>query len=269
MNSFTNDDLYQIVLDRLRKDRKGGIRPEEFESFLRLRNLDYFNGQFPAEGATKVNQDSLRQFSIFHEPLAVTQQAATGVYYVWLKTLPSGTTTTTPDAYTYPDNVYAHWINAWASTSATVWSTLVKIDIVSHVEFLDRLNNAITAPSATSPIGYIDNEKLWLAGLTTGFVILDYYKYPTDPYFDYYTDSSGNITYLTEGQASYTLQAGEVARDGSVAGAGVTSASADLEWGDQDAMNILDMVMTDLGVATTDQGVVQTSVMERDQNVKS
>ena len=42
---FDNNDLLQIVLDRLRKDRKGSINPEEFESLLRLRNIDYFNQQ--------------------------------------------------------------------------------------------------------------------------------------------------------------------------------------------------------------------------------
>ena len=251
MVSFDNSDLYQIVLDRLRKDRKGGVSPEEFESFLRLRNIDYFNQQFKVDGVSQINTDSLSPFAVFNDPEPVTQDGAFATYYV------------TPDA------TYTHLINAFHSASNTSYATVVELDIVSNAELNDRLNNAITGPSATEPIGYLSDGKLWVYGVTTGYILLSYYKYPADPYFDYYTDASGNVTYLTDGQAEYTLQAGEISRSGLTAGAGVTSVSEDLEWGDQDAMNILDMVMTDVGVAQSDQGITQTSVIERQQNVKS
>lgn len=268
MNSFNNDSLYQMLLDRLRKDRKGAVNPEEFESFLRWRNIDYFNSQYKVTGMSQANLDSLRPFTIFHEPALVRQEAATGMYYVWLKTLPTGTTTTTP-SYEFVESAYAHLINAWYSSSATTWSAVTEIDILSHAEYHERLNNAITGPSSTYPIAYIDSDRLWLGGITSGYVLLDYYRYPVDPYYDYYTDASANITYLTDGQAAYTLQAGEISRSGATAGAAVTSASADLEWPDQDAINILDMVVSDISVALSDQGSFQASMLERQQNIGS
>ena len=245
-----------MLLHRLRKDKKGSVNGEEFESFLRYRNLDYFNRQFPFEGASKLNHESLRPFMKYHDATAVLQEAATATYYADL---------TTPSL----SSTLAHEINAWYSTSATVWSTLIEVDLVSHAEHGDRLNNAITAPSSTNPIGYIDSTKLRLSGVTTGYILLDYYKYPDDPYFDYYTDASGNVTYLTEGQAEYTLLTGEIARDGSTAGQGVTSLSVDLEWGDQDAVNILDMIVSDVSIALSDPASFQASILERKENVSS
>lgn len=268
MISFNNDDLYQMLLNRLRKDRKGSVSPSEFENFLRWRNIDYFNGQYKVTGMSQANLDSLRAFTIFHEPAAVTQEAATGMYYVWIKVIPTGTTTTT-DFFDYLESAYAHLINAWYSPSATVWSTVVEIDILSHTEYHERVNNAITGPSATYPIAYLEDDRLWLGGIASNYVLLDYYRYPTDPYYDYYTDPLGNITYLTEGQAAYTLLASEIARDGSVAGDVVTSASVDLEWEDQDAINILDMIVSDVSVALSDSSSFEASMLERKENVTS
>lgn len=273
MTSFTNDDLYQIVLDRLRKDRKGAISPEEFESFLRNRNIDYFNQQMAAEGATKLNLESLRPFMVEREPCDVL--TVSGIDFVWLLPIADTGVTTTTDTQQYLTYKCAHIINVFYGASLTDHSDMIEVDLVSHAELHDRLNNAITAPSATYPICYLSNSGagspvLYLYGTSnTNYILLTYYRYPADPYFDYYTDANGNITYLTDGQASYTLQAGEVSRDGSVAPAAVTSVSADLEWEDQDAMNILDMVMTDIAIAQSDQGVAQSSILERQQNVKA
>ena len=266
MNIYNNNDLYQILLDRLRKDRKGSINAEEFEAFLKNRSLDYFNQQFKVEGATKLNLDSLNPFFVYHDQLAVTTENAVTV--AELTVLPTGTITTT-DAYDYLTYQLAHIINVWALSTVADWSDVVEVDIVTHTEYLDRLNNSITKPTALDPIGYREGDKLWLPSMSGTWVLVDYYRYPAAPYYDYYTDSSGNITYLTEGQASYTLQTGEVSRSGAVAGAGVVSASVDLEWNDQDAMNILDMVMSDASLALTSQADYQGSVLERQQNVKS
>jgi len=256
MTNYTNDDLYQMLLHRLRKDKKGSVNAEEFETFLRWRNIDHFNKQFQFEGASKLNHESLRPFIQYHDVTAVVQEAATETYYVDL---------TTPSL----SFAFAHEINAWWSTSSIVWSTLIEVDLVSHAEHNARLNNAITSPTATNPIGYIDSTKLRLSGVTTGYILLDYYKYPNDPYFDYYTDASGNITYISAAISPYTLQTGEIARDGSVAPTAVTTSSVELEWGDQDAINILDMIVSDVSIALSDPESFQASLLERKENVSS
>ena len=270
MTSLNNNDLYTMLLDRLRKDRKGSVSPEEFESFLRWRNLDYFQKQIGTEGISKMNHESLRPFLEYHRRRTVFQEAVGNTtYYVTLTSLPTGQTTT-PDEYEYLTTPLAYLVNAWACASASSYATVVEIDIVSSAELNDRINNAITVPSATSPVGYmVSNNRMRVYGLTSGWVLLDYYSYPSDPYFDYYTDASGNVTYLTDGQPSYTLKAGEISRDGSTAGSSVTSASVDLEWADQDALHILDMIVSDVSLALSDSNSFQASLLERQQNVSS
>ena len=225
--------------------------------------MDYFNQQFKFDGATLINTDSLREFIIEWDPVAILQDAETDLWYIVLSSL---------------DSVYAHMISVYFTNdsidpgdSQPALTNITRIDIVSSNELADRLENAITAPSSTNLVGHLTSTRFYFYGVTgtPKYSLFNYYKYPTDPYFDYYTDSSGNVTYLTDGQSSYTLQSGEIARDGSTAGSGVVSASSDLEWGDQDAINILDMVVSDVSVALSDPSSFQASLLERKENVSS
>lgn len=271
MTNYNLGDLYDMLLHRLRKDKKGSVSPEEFESFIRWRNLDYFNKQMGLESGTKLNHDSLAPFTVFQDDIGIS--SSEGEHYVILD-----------EDYVGPsaESKVVHIINAWYSDyNAADYSTKVPIDIVSSGEWSERLDNAITGPTNDSPIGvrgmFIqlgtgNIPVLWIEGgsdVEGGAVILDYYTYPADPYFDYYTDANGNITYLTDGQAAYTLQTGEVARDGSVAGASVTSASEDLGWEDHDALNILDMIVSDVSIALSDPNSFQASLLERKENVSA
>jgi len=263
MTNLNNGDLYNMMLDRIRKDQRGIISPEEFESFLRWRSLDKFGSLISVEGANKLNQDSLLPFYVHHDPITVT--SANSVYYIPLQVLSAGTTTTTTP-YSYIDYNIAVLVNSWATSSHLNFSSLTHIDLVSSAELADRLDNAITLPSSAQPVGYLEETKLWVWGVSSGYVLLDYYRYPTSEYFDYYTDSQGNVTYLTDGQASYTLQTGEIARDGSTSGSSVTSASVDTEWDDDDALHILDMIVSDVSIALSDPESFQASLLERKEN---
>jgi len=267
MNNLVNGDLYNMLLDRIRKDQKGLISPEEFESFLRWRSLDKFSKTIKVEGVNKLNHESLTPFYIHHEDVDI--QAYKSTYYVWLKALPSGvttTSTTTLEAGIYLSYDPAVLVNVWHSDSPEDFSSLTHVDLISSAEFSDRLNNAITRPTSDYPVCYQDQEKLQVFGLTSGYILLDYYRYPTQEYFDYYLDSNANVTYLTEGQASYTLQSGEVARDGTTAGGSVTSASVDTEWDDDEALQILDLIVSDVSIALSDPDSFQASLIERKDN---
>ena len=249
-----------MLLNRLRKDRKGSVSGEEFESFLRWRNIDYYNKMFVNESATKLNEDSLKPFMVPYEDIQVVQNAVTKYYEGNLSELPAA-------------SPYGHWINLWINDQVVEpgnvydLTDMTWVDIVSETELPGRLTNAIIGPSVDYPIGHFSNTKVYIHGITSnGFAILSYYKLPTDPYYDYYVDAYGTITYLTEAQAAYTLQAGEVARDGKTAGQAVTSASIDLAWNDDDAMNILDMIVSDVSIALSDPASFQASLLEREKN---
>jgi hypothetical protein len=259
MTSFNNNDLYTMLLHRLRKDRKGAVSPEEFESFLRWRNIDKYNKMFKDESSTKYNEDALKPFLVPFEDIQLVLNATT-LYYEATLSSPAMT------------QDYGHWANVWVTDQTYEpggydLTDMTSVDIVSETELQDRLTNAITGPSATHPIGYFSNTKLYIHGFgSQGYVIMSYYKLPSDPVFDYYTDASGNITYLTESQAAYTLLSGEIAKDGSTAGSAVTSLSVDLEWDDDEALDILDMIVSDVSIALSDPGSFQASLLERKEN---
>ena len=257
MTNFTNDDLYQMLLDRLRKDRKGSVSPEEFENFLRYRNLDYYNTKTENEGAVKMNEASLKPFIVNWSHIAVTQDAQSKRYYADLSTITN----------------FGQWRNVWFTTNLPNptrpdLTGMTYVDIVTEAELPDRLSNSITGPDNSYPVGHFSVDRLDIHGLATvGYAIVSYYRLPTNPYYDYYTDASGNITYLKESQPAYTLAVGEIARDGTTAGGAVTSESFDLEWGDYDAINILDMIVSDVSIALSDSDSFQASMLERQQNV--
>jgi hypothetical protein len=257
MTSFNNSDLYNMLLHRLRKDRRGAISPEEFESFLRWRNLDYYNKMFKDEQRNKYNDVALKPFFIPFEAIQVALDATTTWYSASLTSL---------------TNTLGNWDNVWFTTDVPApvrisRENIVEVDIVSETELPDRLTNAITGPTATKPIGHFTNTELYVHGIeAVGYVFLSYYKLPDDPVYDYYVDAYGTVTYLTEGQAAYTLQAGEIAKDGSTAGQQVTSTSIDIEWEDDEAVDILDMIVSDVSVALADPGSFQASLLERKEN---
>ena len=279
MTNLTNGELYTMLLHRLRKDRKGSISPEEFESFLKWRNLDYFNKALRKEGATQLVDASLAPFVVLQD-VQVIYSSLYEYYIILYNSNSSNPPTDPPLKFTSYD--VAKIINIWWTDSLTNFSSKIRVDLLTYSEWSDRINNAITGPSNDYPIAYLGGEfsvagvpnayyfdTLWLKGGTgfaSGYIILDYYKYPAEPYFDYYTDSSGNITYLTDGQAAYTLLTDEQSRDGKIAGQAVTSTSQDLEWDDEDALVILDMIVSDVSIALSDPNSFQASLLERKDN---
>ena len=240
--AFTNYDMYEVTLDFLRKDKKGAINIEEFENRLKFWSVWLFKQLLPTDGRDKRMVEALTPFKVVSETGTATSNVIT------------------PDID--GDNLMAHFISGSYGTSPSFYP----IDLVTVEEYRDRVTNAITKPSATDPVGFLsvdtDGEMvLNVYSLAAGTYYIDYYKYPTEPYLDYYIDSSGNYNYLTEDQAEYTLGSGEVARNGSTTT--VDSATAEIEWFDAEKVMLIEYILSEVGVAIKDQGIVQQAMMER------
>ena len=83
MNTLNNGDLYSMLLDKIRKDRKGLISPTEFEHFLRWRNIDYFNKQINRQGSNQDVDESLAPFLITQDLIPIS--TSLGEYYALLR----------------------------------------------------------------------------------------------------------------------------------------------------------------------------------------
>ena len=113
------------------------------------------------------------------------------------------------------------------------WYTTVSItsDKISYEEVSNRLRNYITAPTLEHPIGYIVKTglKVYPANLTGATVI--YYRKPVTPVFKTVVGSDLKLTYDTVN-------------------------SVELEWDDGSKLDILNMILQDMGL-NIERGDVQ------------
>jgi hypothetical protein len=231
--------MFEITLALLRKDKKGAINVEEFESLLKFRSIWLFKSLLPKDGVNKVFVTALSPFLVMNDNATVTANS-----------VPISDLSGTP----------AHII---AISSGASLDTRIDVDIVSPGELYERLANAVTAPSATYPISVIQSDTLQVHG-ATGTIYVDYYTYPSEPYIDYYQDTSYNYVFFPTG--THTLLTGETSRTGVTSG-DITSANVELEWRDNEKMTLINLILTDLGVSLNDQAVIQSAVFERNNTL--
>lgn len=235
---MTVSQIYTTILHQLRKESKGlAVSPDAFTDLLRVESLALFNEYYKSFEAVQEVTDALRPFKLT-SALSFTADGQTQ----------SGKSTLPVD--------YKH-VSAIETTAGR------RVDIVTEEEWVERRLDSITAPSVYYPIARIAGESIFIlpAGITTA--TLYYLKTPTDPFFDYYIDANGNIMPLAVG-ATYTLQAGEVYRDGTTAGL-KTSVTVELEWEDNEQIKIMEGILAKLGASMNEQLVAQLAVQNKNE----
>lgn len=137
------------------------------------------------------------------------------------------------------------------------------VDILFGAELGTVLNSSIDYPTEEFPYAtfYQDKLEVYPSTLLTG--TLYYYRTPATPVFDYYIDAAAEIQYLAVGE-SYTLQAGETYSDGTTSGT-KNSISVELEWDDDNKLDILYMIASDAGLNLMRQDVTQYAMLKKDQ----
>jgi hypothetical protein len=87
--------------------------------------------------------------------------------------------------------------------------------------------------------------------------VLYYMKYPNTPAYDYYRDVNGNYVYLAEGEV-HVWATGEKDSSGNTKTIGdsdYTSLTIELEWKEQDKLEIASRILKALGVNLDRKGV--------------
>jgi hypothetical protein len=115
-------------------------------------------------------------------------------------------------------------------TSASITSDLIGVEEVSN-----RVRNFITAPTLSHPCAYIVPEglKVFPTGITSKVTVL-YYRWPVTPVF--------LIKDITEDNLEVEYDA---------------DSSVELEWDDGNKLDILSMILQDMGLNIERQDVVQ------------
>jgi hypothetical protein len=242
---MTNYDMYEYTLAILRKDKKGAVNIEEFESLLKFRSLWLFKSLLPKDGVNKSFVTALSPFLVKHDMALTT---GSGLYSSF-------------------DIAPAHIISTYFGAS-----TNVPVDIVTIDEMQERVANAVTAPSTAYPVCVLDSAGITVYGSSATPLWVDYYKYPTSPYMDYYITSALNYVYIayTAPASHTTIPALTTLRSGvynAAQDAAYHSLTAELEWKDNEKITIIEMILQDLGVALSDQNIVQTAILERNNTL--
>jgi hypothetical protein len=245
---MNNNDLLQIALDICKKDSKGmAVSPDTFGYYLDWSQRQYFEQEFAKYASTRRVEDTLLPFVI--------------------------QTTLSSSPFVLPTD-YKHAISAIATYSGL--SGNYPIDMVTHSEYLERMDNNLTAPSAKNPVMYFYRGALDLiedrfrikfdAGesVVLSTMVLVYLRTPHACIFDYYIDAEGEVVYLEE-DAEYTLQANEEYRAGDTSGT-FTSISKELWWNDHDKLKVLEMALIKMGVKMENNAVMQYAGMLNQTN---
>ena len=245
-----NEELYLTALDIARKDTKGNaLTVGEFNKILYTVTNEYFIQQYRKYELTKTITDSLNPF------LKQSTIAIAGGFGI----LPMTT-----------DQEFFHITGDPIVTGGTV-----PVDIVPEIEYSHRVNDTLTAPSTTSPIGVMrwdsstSGPMIYVYPSSITSIDTWYLKQPVQPFLDYYVDSSYNKTFLDAGE-SYTVVAGDTfpvyTGTAPVAGATYSSLTKEMEWRNFDKPSILYMILQKIGVAITDQMITEYSMQEAAKN---
>jgi len=228
---MNNGNLFDYVHTILRKEKRGNIiKPDRFSHLLKVCHHEYYNQQVEKFDLSQTVHDSLRPFLVIND---------------------SATFSTGVEAIADLTSTYRNMVAAYAGT------TNARFDIVTPQEWVWRLDDELTQPTAAKPIMMVDgtNINILPTSITAGYVT--YLKEAdNEPFFDYYIDANRDIQWMGINAAEYTLQTSEVYRDGTTSGK-VVSINRELEWNDFDKMRILDLILQKLGVSLSEAEIVQ------------
>lgn len=234
--AYTNSDLYNIILDFIRKDRRGGVLTElEYQLELQRMNISYMETILPMYEKDKDITDKLSLFKKVIDGSGLT--------------ISSGRIAIPTD---YIKHGYLHYRQDGSADKIRV------LDELTDAQWSSRLGSSISTPTERFPVciyreGYIDFIP---STMTKNYFEYSYIRYPNTPYFDGYYDVNGNFIYLGVG-GSRVLVSGEVGLDGTVFPATYNSSTVELEWHDEDKLIIADMILRRLGVELAEPLITQ------------
>jgi len=228
--ALTNGDIYKFILFAANKSSIGGyIRPTDYNNQLKINSSvllrevlgitnDWGLGQ-------PISQKQKGYSTLLDDKTKPFKKRATLSFSGGVSALPS-------DYYTYD--------------SIRVDGALEGVEVLFGGEVARRLSSYIDVPDTEYPVGEFVGDTFEIYPSTILSAKLIYYRNPITPVFDYYIDANGVINYLDEG-ATYILQTDEVGSAGQTSGT-VTSSSVEMEWRDQEKMDIAWMICRNFGI---------------------
>ena len=180
-------DIYNQLLNKLGKDAFGGIvSPEKFNEGISYVNLSKLNDTLRFLEVNQNTQEDLRPFSVTigdsdSPPLPVTPAQGHGY-----AALPS-------DFVRFSTTRNMVYVNTSCEVSE---STSRVIEMLQNTKFWERVGSMRYKPTLRRAIATIQDDRLLVAPKEITDINFTYFRYPTNPFFDYNLDAAGDPVYL-------------------------------------------------------------------------
>jgi len=236
---MTNYDIFRLINFVANKDQEGYMQHDKFNIVLSAESRNKFDYDVRRYDYDPKARRSLRSF--LREETGVDLDA-------------SGSAS------------YETSLNDYAKILGMRSAEGKYIEVVEHDgEWYDRLTSSIKAPSTSYPVARLTADDIEIRPLGVSAVAISYIKYPSDPYMDGYIDSNDEFVYLGEGESADLDATSGTGLDGSTSGT-YDSSTVEMEWEDEDKLEVAARILGSLGIAYNKQSLVQYSQMLKQED---
>jgi hypothetical protein len=215
---MTLDEIRKYVNYICVKENSGGtLTPQQANTVFRASNIDMFNKKIE-----KAQMFAIQNKIPLNEALANIIELSA---FLVSQGISQGTPCKIPD-----------W-GYWSSMTTIYNGQTKKVDLLNDSDWSLRMSNLLSLPIENYPIARIVNliesgpvQVKYIEVLPNNVqeILVNYYKIPSTPVYDYYIDASYNEVYLPAG-STHTLTSGQTGSAGQTSGT-VTSLTVELEW---------------------------------------
>jgi hypothetical protein len=214
-----------------------GLTPEQAELLIKTASLKHFKRKVGLPEQYQPGQPMPQQ--AFEITKKITQDLLPFKVHMGK----SGTVPLYVDAYGYattPSNLYYPSTMTYLKSEAH-GLTYKPIDILDDQAWVDRVDDALTAPSVNRPVANFQVSYIRFSPIKNAWVEFIYLKYPDDPVFGY-TQDRGFIEYDSAN-------------------------STELEWDEANQVDIIAIMLSDLGVNMGRQDILQVAEKVKTQGI--
>ena len=238
---MNNDELFELLNFILNESETGNaITPEDRGMLLKAASWEFFRALVKNYEDNQEVTDSIEPFKV---------HAANIPFVLGVGTRPA-------DYYRHGGSLYLDTIDG------VIYKR--KVDIVTDLEWNDRLSSYLTRPTLKNPILKFADGLMYIQPITITLILMDYINTPDEPEYDYYFDADGNLVYMPEG-TSRNLAIGEVYRTGETVG-NFNSISVELPYTENDKLLVGSIILEKMGVNLKAGEIVEFSSMFKAQN---
>lgn len=242
-------EFYNYVNYLAEKEKSGNtMSPDEFQNNLSIINMEFANELYSQYEVTGEISDNIRCLEVHmggdSMPLTIDND---------------GFAMIPPDYYHYSSISYL-LVTGYDGETPIVTSR--NVAVLTDAEFNIIRGRALMYPSKKYPVCTFRNGRIQFLPRDLRKVEFSYLKKPTEPFFDYYISSIGEVVYMLPNQ-SYMISSPAEYRDGTT---GLkNSLSVEMDWSDNAYPKLTQLMLSKIGISIKDRDLIQYSELNQNK----